>query len=186
MNVLLFILPERKLSQVTNLFFSRNREMGCFVDEANTRDVRANEVYGRFNPTLALSRSHQVHWKVRLTRSFPSLFSRAFISRLPLPARYRSAYRALSLLDASMHIRTHLKPPSPLPSFSLTLLRRFVKLGGNARLQPAAGSSAWSDRDGVTDFDRDHEAWPDFNVLTPLANLKSFLIVSHPRIFVIT
>lgn len=126
------------------------------------RDARANEVYGRLNPMLALSRSH---WKVRLTRSFPSLFSRAFISRFAsstcVITRYRSTYQALSLLDASMHIRTHLKPLFHLPFPSVSLFFFLVSLNLEETFGCAASRGLFGmKRSRVTDFDRNHETWP--------------------------
>lgn len=67
-----------------------------------------------------------------------------------LIVQHRSAYRALSLFDASMH--THVLKDRPLPCPSLPscppFARRFVKLGGNVRMQPRAL------RQGVIESDR--------------------------------
>lgn len=125
----------------------------------------------RLSPPPALSRSYQVHWKVRLTRSFPSLFSRAFAPTC-LVARHRSAYRALSLFDASMHAHTHLEidlspPPPPMPRLP-SCPPLVVSLNSEETLGCSRGLFG-TERSRVTDFDRDTRHGPDFNVITPSA-----------------
>lgn len=83
--------------------------------------------------TFLVQRSHQVHWKVRLTRNFPSshlpapLPPPASSSRLPTCLVADLPAEALSLLDATMHIHTHLRSTS-LPSSSRPATPRRVSL----------------------------------------------------------